>query len=140
MESERENGGLAEPAEPPKKWVRVHHNDLDTDDRDTPISSHVIGASPRVGIIPGVPVELSQVDIDNLRNAAIRSSLEISRDSGIYEAPNPLQLAAQHYPGFTPRWNRARNMITVERLQYRFLVVELTPRELRELKQIRKAA
>lgn len=84
---------------------RVTRTNVDPDNANLSIMVGVNDRKNQREFLPGQIVKLSKAHIDVLRNSVEETMLEIPAGSGIYEASDPLAMAASQYPGMIPQYN-----------------------------------
>jgi len=102
------------PAFTRKHKVRVFRFNCEKENQNDPIVVDVVGVSgQRKVFLPGQTVELSEAQIEILKNAKEDSSFEIEPTSGIYKARDPMREAVNWNPGFTPVQDPITGLITL---------------------------
>lgn len=114
----------------PRKIIRrviVNRLNVDTKNQNLIVTVNDLGAhNGRKSFYPGQEVELSQVHINILKDAAERINLEIPPSSGIYESADPVKAARAQYPGFSVNQNKTSGVVSIERVQPNYSIVDVS--------------
>ena len=106
-----------------KRYIcRVHHMDMDRENRDVPITVCVNDAMNRKVFAPGQEVELTESEVAALKDSYIDSQIPIPWNSGIYQARNPMTEAKKQYPDMIIEKDARSGLLTAIKRQPRFLV------------------
>lgn len=100
----------------------VHHLDQHPENMNLPIEITVNDAANRKVIRPGLETQLSDAELEVLRNAAVDTEFYIPGHSGIYSSKDPLASAKAHYPDYEVSWDKSRGLIRVSKKAPRFIV------------------
>jgi len=113
------------PKTTPKRWVKVHRMGVDENNRFLPIVVLVNDIRSKREFTPGDPVELDDVQIQSLRDAAYNCAIQIPDDSAIYDSRNPLAAAEKMYEGMKAYHDPVTMKIWVKKNEQRYLIEEL---------------
>lgn len=113
---------------PTAYWCRVHHLDMDAENKDRVPITVCVNDPSRVKVLrPWEKVVLEADEIRALRDAATTTRILIPMDSALYQASDPINEARKHYPGHTIERDRRTGAMYAVRNQPRFLVEIVEP-------------
>jgi hypothetical protein len=135
---EKEDGFVAVPKEPgeitnkvvPKnkkvKKYRVHRSNCDPDNKDVLISVTFNTAANRMAFWPGEEVELTESQVNVLKNSVEEVRIVLPPESGVYSSENPLVVAKSFYPNMQAELDRSTNLITMVQRTPNYIIEEVS--------------
>lgn len=112
-----------DPARKRRLKVIVHRLNVDDDNKDLPITINDLGdPNGRIVFSPGKPVELTQAQLNILKDSVEENEIVVPEGSGIYETSNPVQAAETNYPGFRATLDRETGQIILRRRTPNFMI------------------
>ena len=119
---------IREPRKNAKFLCRVYRANCDEENRDLIIKVTANGPHERAVFKPGEDTELTETQINILKDAVLDSKIEIPFNSGIYSAKNPEVAAKNQYPDFQVTRNPYTNLITMTKHLPKYIVEHLGDR------------
>jgi len=112
-----------DPARKKRVKVIVHRLNVDDDNKDLPITVNDLGdPNGRIVFSPGKPVDLTEAQLNILRDSVEESEITVPEGSGMYETANPLKIAEDNFPGFTASRDRETGLIKLRRRVPNFMI------------------
>ena len=105
-----------------KQLCRVYRANCDEENRDWIIKVTANGPHERAVFKPGQEIELTETQINILKDSVVESRIEIPGDSGIYSAKNPEVAAKNMYPDFQVEKDPYTNLIAMTKRLPKYII------------------